>query len=130
MMGFGGLAALLALIILLRMRRGRGIPTGKWFLPAMWAMPFLPVIGIAFGWIFTESARQPWIVFGLFKTSQAVSPSVSAGNVLFTMVTFTLLYGVLAVIEFGLMFRTIKVGPEPTTKLESTDSDSVLTMAY
>ena len=130
MMGFGGLAALLAFIILLRMRRGRGIPTGKWFLPAMWAMPFLPVIGIAFGWIFTESARQPWIVFGLFKTSQAVSPSVSAGNVLFTMVTFTLLYGVLAVIEFGLMFRTIKVGPEPTAKLESTDSDSVLTMAY
>ena len=45
------------------------------------------------------------------------------------MITFTALYGVLAVIEFGLMIRTIKVGPEPTPKPGAKDSD-VLTMAY
>ena len=90
-------------------------------------MPFLPILANSFGWIFTESARQPWVVFGLFKTADGVSPGVSAASVLFTMVAFTLIYGVLAVIEFGLMVRTIKVGPEPITKREDF---ATLTMAY
>ena len=128
MIGFGALCALFALIVLVRLRKGR-FPTSKWMLRAMISLPFLPILANSFGWIFTESARQPWVVFGLFKTSQGVSPSVGAGSVLFTMITFTALYGVLAVIEFGLMIRTIKVGPEPSPKLGSKDSD-VLTMAY
>jgi cytochrome d ubiquinol oxidase subunit I len=129
MIGFGAIPVLLALLTLWRMRKG-GLPKGRWFYPAMVSLPFLPVLAILFGWIFTESARQPWIVFGLMKTSAGVSPSVGAGAVLFTMITFTLLYGVLAVIEFGLMFRTIKVGTEQIIKSDSKESESVLTMAY
>jgi cytochrome d ubiquinol oxidase subunit I len=53
---------------------------------------------------------------------------VSAASVLFTMVVFTLLYGVLAVIEFGLILRTIKVGPEKT--VERDENSKTLTMAY
>ena len=128
MIGFGGLAWIFAIYVLIRMRRGN-MPTGKWFMPTLVSLPFLPILGIAFGWIFTETARQPWIVFGLMKTSDAVSPSVGAGSVAFTMIAFTLLYGVLAVIEFGLMIRTIKVGPEAIVAADS-KSDSVLTMAY
>ena len=94
----------------------------------MLVLPFLPIVANSFGWIFTESARQPWVVFGLFKTADGVSPGVSAGNVLTTMIVFTLLYGVLAVIEFGLMVRTIKVGPEPT-KVQD-EGSKTLTMAY
>jgi cytochrome d ubiquinol oxidase subunit I len=95
----------------------------------MLTMPFLPILANSFGWIFTESARQPWVVFGLFKTADGVSPTVTAGEVLFTMIVFTLLYGVLAVIEFNLMIRAIKVGPEKISA-EKADSDQVLTMAY
>ena len=128
MIGFGALATLFALMTLWRMRKG-GTPVGKkWFLPAMLTMPFLPILANSFGWIFTESARQPWVVFGLMKTADGVSPVVSAGSVLFTMITFTALYGVLAVIEFKLMIRAIQVGPEKVSA--KADSDRTLTMAY
>jgi len=128
MIGFGGLAFLLAILTLWLTRRGRELPTSKVFARSMAVLPFLPLIGISFGWIFTESARQPWVVFGLMKTADGVSPTVGAGAVAFTMIVFTLLYGVLAVIEFGLMIRTIKVGPEPISN-KSDESDK-LVMAY
>lgn len=127
MIGFGALAALISFLALWFIRQGR-FPRNRWFVTSMVALPFLPILANSFGWIFTESARQPWVVFGLFKTSAGVSPGVSAASVLFTMVVFTLLYGVLAVIEFGLIMRTIKVGPEKTKTNES-DSQT-LTMAY
>jgi cytochrome d ubiquinol oxidase subunit I len=110
MIGFGAIAVLIALLTLWRMRKG-GMPSGKWFLPAMISLPFTPLLAIAMGWIFTETARQPWAVFGLIKTADGVSAVVSAGSVLFTMIVFTLLYGVLAFIEIGLTLKVIQNGP-------------------
>jgi cytochrome d ubiquinol oxidase subunit I len=130
MIGFGALTALISAWVLFKMRRGKEL-AGKWLLRSLIILPFLPIAANSFGWIFTEGARQPWIVFGLFKTSQAVSPTVSASNVLFTMITFTLLYGALAVIEFRLMLRTIKVGSEQFGESSNSDNpDKHLTMAY
>lgn len=110
MIGFGFLGALFALLALWQMRRGQ-LPRGRWFAPAMISLPFIPLLAISFGWIFTETARQPWAVFGLIKTADGVSTVVSAGAVLFTMIAFTLLYGVLAVIEVGLILKTVQIGP-------------------
>ncbi len=73
------------------------------------------------------------------KTEDGVSPMVSAASVAFTMIVFTLLYGLLAVIELKLMLRAIKVGPEKLTEYDNTtfdevelggDPDRTLTMAY
>ena len=129
MIGFGAIASLFALIVLWRMRKG-GTPTNaKWFLPAMISMPFLPLLSNSFGWIFTETARQPWVVFGLFKTADGVSPTVTASEILFTMIVFTALYGILAVIAFKLFIRAIKVGPEKVAAAKA-ESDQVLTVAY
>jgi cytochrome d ubiquinol oxidase subunit I len=127
MIGFGAIAFLISLLSLWYMRKG-GLPNKKWMYRSMIAMPFLPILANSFGWIFTESARQPWIVFGLLKTKDGVSAQVGAGSVLFTMITFTLLYGILAVIEFGLMVRTIKVGTDQSVGESKTDK--TLTMAY
>ena len=133
MIGFGTLAFLFAGFALWQMRRG-ATPRGKWFLPAMISLPFLPLLSNSFGWIFTETGRQPWAVFGLIKTEDGVSAVVSAGAVLFTMIVFTLLYGVLAFIEIGLVLKVIKNGP--ATELDYEDpqlggSDSKpLVMAY
>jgi len=127
MIGFGFLATLFALYTLWYMRKG-GLPTKRWYLRSLIALPFMPILANSFGWIFTESARQPWVVFGLIKTSAGVSPGVGVGSVLFTTITFTALYGVLAVIEFGLMVRTIKVGTENVVAQDSTAK--TLTMAY
>ena len=133
MMGFGFIGVFFALLALWQMRKG-GTPRGKWFYPAMVSLPFIPLAANSFGWIFTETARQPWAVFGLIKTADGVSAVVSAGAVLFTMIVFTLLYGVLAFIEVGLTLRVIKMGP--AEELDYADpqlggsQDKQLVMAY
>ena len=133
MIGFGAIGALFALLALWQMRKG-GTPTGKWFAPAMISLPFLPLLANSFGWIFTETARQPWAVFGLIKTENGVSAVVSAGAVLFTMIVFTVLYGVLAFIEVGLTLKVIKNGPAEELDYEDPklggSDDKQLVMAY
>ncbi len=118
MIGFGAIAFFLAIFTLWRTRKGGEVPRSKWFLRSMIAMPFVPLAAISFGWIFTETARQPWAVFGLIRTEDGVSAVVSAGSVLFTMIVFTLLYGVLAVIEVGLTLKVIQNGPAPEVDYE------------
>ncbi|MFM1952639.1 MAG: hypothetical protein RJA33_1433 [Actinomycetota bacterium] len=134
MIGFGAIAFFLAVFVLWRTRKGGELPSGKWFIRSMITMPFIPLIAISFGWIFTETARQPWAVFGLIKTEDGVSAVVSAGSVLFTMIVFTLLYGVLAFIEIGLTLKVIKNGPAPELDYENPklggSSDKPLVMSY
>jgi cytochrome d ubiquinol oxidase subunit I len=96
-------------------RRGRGAPS-RWLVRGALVLPLLPLAANSFGWIFTEMGRQPWIVFGLMQTRDGVSPTVGAGTVLTSMITFTLLYAVLAVIEVLLLIRfarTVPAEPDP-----------------
>ena len=134
MIGFGAIAFFVALYALWRTRKNNELPTARWFMPAMVSLPFIPLLAITFGWIFTETARQPWAVFGLIKTADGVSAVVSAGSVLFTMIAFTLLYGVLAVIEVGLTLKVIKNGPATEVDYENPEfggsSDKPLVMSY
>jgi len=74
-----------------------------------WAL-FLPYIANSMGWIFTEVARQPWIVFGLLKTKDAVSNTVGPGLVLTSLIGFTLIYGVLIVADIYLLKKYAKAG--------------------
>ncbi len=109
MIGLGSLAAALAALVLWCTRRGR-VPRGRGWVWLCVSMPLLPVFANSFGWIFTEMGRQPWSVFGLMTTASAVSPGVPAWQVLTSLVSFTLLYGVLAVVEVGLILRTVRSG--------------------
>src|SRR5699024_8493179 len=68
----------------------------------------LPFIANTFGWIMTEMGRQPWVVFGVMQTEDAVSPSVTFNEVLFSFVSFTLLYAILAGITIYLFVKHIK----------------------
>ncbi|MEV4257978.1 cytochrome ubiquinol oxidase subunit I, partial [Spirillospora sp. NPDC049652] len=102
-------------------RRGR-LPRSRWFWRASLLAVALPFIAHSAGWIFTEMARQPWVVFGLMRTEQGVSPSVGAGSVLTSLIVFTLLYGVLAVVEVGLMVKYAKSDP-PEVAAESDEPD-------
>lgn len=68
----------------------------------------LPTIAISTGWIFTEVARQPWLVFGLMRTEQGVSKAVSGGEALFTLVGFTLIYAILIVFTVQLWKKYAK----------------------
>jgi len=79
-----------------------------------------------FGWMFTEVGRQPWIVYGLQKTSGAVS-HLAASTVLFSLLVFVLLYGALAIVEFKLFMHYTKRGPEIDHKDRDGESQLVLT---
>ncbi|GAA2806805.1 cytochrome ubiquinol oxidase subunit I [Kribbella solani] len=115
---FGALSALIALIALWYIRAGSRSPS-KWLVRSAIALPLLPLAANSFGWIFTEMGRQPWIVFGLMQTRDGVSPTVGAGSVLTSMITFTVLYGVLAVIEVALLLRFAKAVPAAPAGPES-----------
>jgi cytochrome d ubiquinol oxidase subunit I len=112
MIGFGFLMALLSVVGLWLMRRGR-TPGGQLFTLAAIGSIALPFLANSVGWIFTEMGRQPWSVFGVLTTADSVSPTVSAGAVLTSLIVFTVLYGVLAVIDGMLMVRYAKAGPPP-----------------
>ncbi len=88
----------------------------------------LPFVASACGWIFTEMGRQPWVVFGLLKTQDANSPSVSAAEVWITLVGFTLLYGVLAVIAGRLFVGVARKGPKKEGEEDETKPE--LALAY
>jgi len=109
MIGFGLLVTLLALAGLWLTRRRR-VPRSQWFYrAAMWGV-VLPYLATTTGWIFTEMGRQPWTVFGVLRTSQSVSPGVSAGEIVTSMTVFTLLYAALAAIAGWLMIHHVKSG--------------------
>ena len=112
MIGMGALAALVAAWMLWALRRGSMRPN-RWVVAVAVVMPLLPLAANSIGWIFTELGRQPWIVFGLMGTSAGVSPGTSSLEVGLTLVTFTLLYGGLAVVEVGLLLRRIRAGLPP-----------------
>jgi cytochrome d ubiquinol oxidase subunit I len=107
MVGAGILMVLLGLFGLYLLRKGL-FERRTWFLKVLLGAMALPYLANTAGWIMTEVGRQPWIVFGLFTTQQAVSPTVNAGTVLFSLVAFTLLYGVLMAADVYLLAKFAK----------------------
>jgi cytochrome d ubiquinol oxidase subunit I len=102
----------------------RRLETSKWFLrAAIWAV-FTPFVMNTAGWMLTENGRQPWIVQGLMKTADGVSPSVSETEIWISIGVFAALYAALGVTELVLMLRYARRGlpedakpPEPTPAL-------------
>ncbi|MFC7546637.1 cytochrome ubiquinol oxidase subunit I [Plantactinospora sp. GCM10030261] len=134
MIGFGLAAAAIALLVLWTLRKDR-TPTSRWLLRAGLVMPLLPLAANAFGWIFTEMGRQPWIVFGEMLTRDGVSRSVSLTEVLTSFTAFTLIYATLAVVEVRLLIRYAKAGvpdvtPDPVPDDTDSDADRPLAFAY
>ncbi len=84
---------------------------------AVFAIP-LPWIAAEFGWVVAEFGRQPWIIEGILPTAAAVS-SLGAMTVLLTLLGFIVIYTVLFIIEMGLMFRSVRAGPQPDDEPEA-----------
>ena len=83
--------------------------------PLLWvlmlAAPF-PYIANTAGWMTAELGRQPWLIYGIMRTENGVSPYVSAGNALFTLIGFMGMYTVLGILFLFLVHREIEHGPE------------------
>ena len=82
----------------------------------------LPYVANISGWILTEMGRQPWIVQGLLKVQDAVSPNLTVTDLLISLIGFLLLYGVLVVADVYLIRKYAIAGPSnvPTDPLEVT----------
>jgi cytochrome d ubiquinol oxidase subunit I len=138
MIGFGLGSALLALCGLVLTRRG-GVPTQGWFGQLAVIAIVTPFLANLTGWIFTELGRQPWIVAPnptgdpavRLRTSSGVSPYVDTPSVVLSLIVFAALYGVLAVVWFGLMRRYVRAGaPEAAPPGDRHDEDAPLAFAY
>lgn len=91
----------------------------KWML---WIFVFSvlgPQIANQVGWITAEVGRQPWIVYGILKTSEGLSKAVESGQVLFSLILFTIIYFFLFILFIYLLNDKIKHGPEEVETLSS-----------
>jgi cytochrome d ubiquinol oxidase subunit I len=110
MAALGMLFMLLSLIAWLIARKD-ALESYPLLLKVMLYMIPLPYLANQIGWIVAEVGRQPWIVYGLLKTSDAVSKAITPGQVIGSLAGFTLLYGFLAMVDIYLLTRTAKRGP-------------------
>jgi cytochrome d ubiquinol oxidase subunit I len=93
--------------------RKRKLENARWFLWTAIVATAFPFIAATAGWLLTEMGRQPWIVQGLLKTSDANSPSVSTATIGASLGVFVVLYLVLGVVDFVLMRRYARLDPPP-----------------
>ncbi len=83
----------------------------KWLLWVFVFAVFLPQLANQFGWFAAEMGRQPWVVYGLLRTSEAFSQTVTANQIVFSLVMFTLIYIILFLLFIYLLDKKIKAGP-------------------
>ncbi len=108
----GNLMLLIALVGLALLLLGRLERARWWQHLVLWSIP-LPMIAIQLGWLGAEVGRQPWIVYGLMRTRDAVSKVVGAPQILFSIVLFGVIYAVLGGLWLFLLRREIVHGPQP-----------------
>lgn len=117
MVAIGILLILITLFGTIQWWRGK-IFRYKWFL---WILVFgvlLPQISNQLGWFAAEMGRQPWVVYGHLRTADALSESVSAPTVLFSIIFFALIYALLFLLFIYLLDRKIKKGPYDESDIE------------
>jgi cytochrome d ubiquinol oxidase subunit I len=111
MVGMGTFMILASLVAILLSRRQKFIEYRAFLALMTCAIP-VPYLAEQFGWLVAELGRQPWIVYGVLKTSDAVSKSITTTQVVLSLIGFTLLYGMLGVIDIYLLVKYAKKGPD------------------
>jgi cytochrome d ubiquinol oxidase subunit I len=107
MVGAGVLMILLS-ILGVWWSKNRDLASRNRYLRLITLSPVLPYLAVTTGWIVAETGRWPWIVYGLQKIDEAISPNVPAWNVILSLLLLTLLYSVLTVValKLGIKYGT------------------------
>ena len=127
MVGLGTIFIAVMLLSVFALWRG-------WLFKANWLMWIimlsfpLPFIANTAGWMAAEIGRQPWLVYGIYRTEHGFSPLVSSGNVLFTLIGFMGMYTVLTLLYLFLMLRRIDKGADELTATEETAEEREMTL--
>ncbi|MDE3186436.1 MAG: cytochrome ubiquinol oxidase subunit I [Acidobacteriota bacterium] len=112
MAGLGTYFVLLMIAAAFMLWRGQ-LYGARWMLWLLLISFPLPYIANTAGWMTAEIGRQPWLIYGLMRTSEGFSSTVSASNGLFTLLGFMGLYALLGLLFTVLVYREISNGPEP-----------------
>ena len=121
MVGLGTIFISIMVLAAFLLWRGR-LYGSRWMLwVLMLSIPF-PFIANTAGWFTAELGRQPWLAYGLFRTSEGVSPQVSSGSVLFTLIGFAGIYLIMGLLYIVLMVREVDHGPETLESSEAPTS--------
>jgi len=113
MVGLGTIFIAIMIVSVFLLWRGKLFDT-RWMLwVLLLSLPF-PYIANTAGWMTAELGRQPWLVYGLMRTADGYSKTVSAGNGMFTLLGFMGMYTVLGILFLFLVYREIEHGPAVT----------------
>ena len=124
MIAIGTVLILLTLYASWQWKKGK-LFDKRWLMVVFaWAV-FLPQIANQAGWFTAEMGRQPWVVYGLLKTSDALSKAVSANEIIFSLILFTLVYITLFILFLYLLNKKIQHGPVDYGTKETIEQGSV-----
>jgi cytochrome d ubiquinol oxidase subunit I len=115
MVGCGMALLALAGWVALAWKRRRDLPRSRWFLRAAAVSGLAAVLALEAGWVVTEVGRQPWIVFGVLRTSDAVNP---APGLVYGFILVSVVYAVLTVATVYVLRRMVKDRPVPVAPQE------------
>jgi len=125
MVGAGFLMLFLALLsvnYVVRDRVGQKAKFLRWLIPGI----FLPYLANTSGWLLAELGRQPWIVFGLQRVEDAISPNITQVDLWLSLVLFVLIYGVLMAADIYLLLKYAKAGPSAVEQLTDSTADDAM----
>ncbi|APG27943.1 cytochrome D ubiquinol oxidase subunit I [Syntrophotalea acetylenivorans] len=111
MVGLGGLMVLASVLAAFFVWRGT-LDKQRLFLRLLIYFIPIPYLTIQLGWLVAEVGRQPWLVYGVMRTSEGVSTAINATQVVVSLIGFTLLYSALGFIDIYLLFKFSRKGPE------------------
>jgi cytochrome bd ubiquinol oxidase subunit I len=126
-LAFRGMVGLGTLFILLTgygWLKRKNLTDNPLFLKVMIVSIPLPYLAIQLGWLVTEIGRQPWLVYGLFRTAEGASP-IAPFQVAISLMGFILVYGLLGACGFYLMFQKAKKGPDLPSNDPAADGGAV-----
>jgi cytochrome d ubiquinol oxidase subunit I len=125
MVGLGTIFIAVMLLAAFKLWRRR-LFDSRWMLwILMLSFPF-PYIANTAGWMTAELGRQPWLVYGLMRTHEGFSPTVSSGNVLFTLIGFMGMYLALGILYLFLIWREVEHGSKLLATVSTTGPEAAV----
>lgn len=117
MVGIGVLMVLFAIAGLV-LRRNSAFATSKPFLHGLRWMSLSPFIAVLAGWFVTEIGRSPWLVYGQMTQAQGVTPSLTGGMALFTLIGYVIVYGIIFTAGVYYLMRVLYTGAPSNEAVE------------
>jgi cytochrome d ubiquinol oxidase subunit I len=91
------------------------LPRWRWAQPILMVITPLPFLAAILGWLVRETGRQPWLIYGKLTVADAMSPGLTSGMITTSLIGFAGVLGLLAVVDYVLIARTVRRGPAAVT---------------